>query len=260
VAARDFYGVRPVIRPTRGAPGCKASSPRGQLYSDGARYLRGLNPDQIEEIRQNLSVVHDWLQAGEIEPLLELLLEPRAPPGVRIMVMTNMVDLDDQRLVPALVQLLADQSRAVRARAAQALGHCEIKGMDAEEAIPALLRTAEDDDDNVRMKSLIALSYLDEQRAIPAFLAMAKHPPLPGDRQTAVCALGRLRAPEAERYFIRYLTNPRKAAWAAGWLAEIGTDDSIVPLRCAACLYLFNRKDYRQAIETIKGRRQRAET
>lgn len=213
----------------------------------------------VGEIRWNPSVVRAWLNAGEVEPLLEVLLEPRAPVGVRIVIMNEVTELGDQRFVPALVQLLSDGSAGIRGRAAITLGFCALKGMLADEAAPALLRCVEDEDDYVQMESLIALSHLGERRAIPALLELAETSPVTDYRGTAVAALGRLGAPEAEGYFIRYLRSRDRAdaAWAATWLAEIGTEASIKPLRMAARLARLNRanrKDYRDAIDAIETR------
>ena len=127
--------------------------------------------------------------------------------------------------------------------------------MPVEEATPALLRCTEDDDEYVRMRALIALSQIGEQSVVPAFLELAERSPVANYRRTAVAALGRLRAPEAETYFIRYLRDPEESDWAATWLEEIGTDASLRPLRKAAKRDPAHSDDYNKAIAAIEGRK-----
>jgi hypothetical protein len=208
----------------------------------------------IKELRRNRCLLWDWIEAGEVVPLIEVLLEPRLGRG-RFPVMNAVPNLGDTRFVPALVQLLSDDDFGIRGRAAQTLSYCALKGMPVEEAVPALLRCTEDDDEYVRMNALIALSQIGEQSVVPAFLELAERSPVANYRTTAVAALGRLRAPEAETYFIRYLDDREEADWAATWLEEIGTDASLRPLRKAAKRDPAHSNDYNKAIAAIEGRK-----
>jgi HEAT repeat protein len=103
---------------------------------------------------------------------------------------------------------------------------------------------------------LIALSDIGEQRAVPALLEIAERSLARNDRKSAAAALGRLGAPEAEAFFVRYLDDPEgeTAPWAAGWLAEIGTEASVDALRAAADRDPANKGDYTEAIEAIERR------
>jgi HEAT repeat protein len=93
-----------------------------------------------------------------------------------------------------------------------------------------------------------------EQKAVPGLLDLAKQSRFTNHRRSAVAGLGRLRAPEAETLFIRYLDDREEAAWAADWLAEIGTEASVGPLRAAAKRDRHNKGDYRAALEAIERR------
>jgi HEAT repeat protein len=208
----------------------------------------------LDEIRQNPRLLSAWLRAGELGPLLEVLLEPRADLQWRLWLVRRVTELDPSRVVPVLVQLLSDDDYGVRGRAAEGLGCCVGKGVPLDEATEALLRCAEDDNEYVRVKALIALSYIGEQKAIPALLELAERPRYLTQRQTAVAALGRLGAPEAEAYFIGYLRERSHRGWAATWLEEIGTEASVDPLRVAARRDFLHRRDYRRAIEAIEAR------
>jgi hypothetical protein len=69
----------------------------------------------VEEIKRNPAVLNDWLERRELEPLLEVLLEPRVRRGWRITVLNWLPDVGDSRVVPALIQALADDDFAIRA-------------------------------------------------------------------------------------------------------------------------------------------------
>jgi HEAT repeat protein len=220
-----------------------------------------------ESDRNFVERVVAWLKAGELEPLREVLLDPRVDRSMRMWLLhqidgsgpfpDRMSARDRRRFVPMLIQLLSDDDCGVRGRAAEALGHSVGHGLPVQEATEALLRCVEDDDKYVRWKALLALSYIGEQKAVPAFLEIAERPEYPNQqRRTAVGALGRLGAPEAETYFIDYLGNGLfDADWAAGWLEEIGTEASLEPLHAAAKRYRANSGDFRKAAEAIEARR-----
>jgi len=223
--------------------------------------FRRVDTSAVEELNRNPEVLDDWLEAQELEPLLEVLLDPRADLRCRIWVMRKVPQFGDGRVVPALVQALADDNGGVRGRAAVALADCFRNGMSVEGATEALLRCAKDPHDYPRMKALIALSDIGEQRAVPALLEIAERSPAINDRQSAAAALGRLGAPEAETFFIRYLDDPearwgiKTAPWAASWLREIGTEASVDALRAAADRDPANKADYSQALEAIERRK-----
>jgi HEAT repeat protein len=126
--------------------------------------------------------------------------------------------------------------------------------MPVEGANEALLGCAEEPDEYVRMKALYALSVIGEQEAVRALLDIAERSPVKNYRRSAAAALGRLRAPEAETFFVRYLDDPKDATWAATWLAEIGTEASVDSLRAAADRDPANKGEYSKALEAIERR------
>ena len=208
----------------------------------------------VEELNRNPAVLDEWIEAQELEPLLEVLLDPGVDPWSRLWVMRVLPKFGDRRVVSALVQALADDIGAVRGRAAVALSDCFDNGIPVEGANEALLRCAEDPDDYVQMKALYTLSDIGEQKAVPTLLDIAERSPVERYRHTAAAALGRLGAPEAETFFIRYLDDPKEAPWAATWLAEIGTQASVDALRAAADRDPTNKGDYNEALEAIERR------
>jgi hypothetical protein len=52
----------------------------------------------------------------------------------------------------------------------------------------------------------------------------------------------------------RYLKDREHSAWAAGWLAEMGTTSSILPLMRARRWHPFDRETYTAAITQIERR------
>jgi HEAT repeat protein len=212
----------------------------------------------VEEIERNPALLTDWLRAQKLEPLLEVLLEPRVRRSWRLRVIREVPRFGDRRVVPALAQALADDDFGVRGRAATALADCFLNGMPVQGANAALLGCAEERDEYVRRKALYALSVIGEQKAVPALLDIAERSPVKNYRRSAAAALGRLRAPEAETFFVRYLDDPEDAPWAATWLAEIGTEASVDSLRAAADRDPANNGDYGEALEAIERRKSNA--
>jgi HEAT repeat protein len=130
---------------------------------------------------------------------------------------------------------------------------------DIREAVPALRRLLADRHHQVRLAAAIALSDVGDQAARQPLVELAEKAAAVRWRRSAVAALARLHAPEGEAGMCRYLADRENSAWAADWLAEMGTSSSIAPLKRARRRHPFTRRDYTTAIREI-ARRNAAQT
>ena len=122
---------------------------------------------------------------------------------------------------------LSDSNPWARRDAAREL---YVPDWDIREVVPALRRLLADQDDQVRLDAAITVSGVGDQTAKATLVEFANSAKYVNWRTSADAALARLRTLEGEAAMCRYLKDQEHAAWAAGWLAEMGTTSSILLL------------------------------
>jgi len=213
----------------------------------------------IESInRQGKEPLATWAHEEDGHRLAEVVAEERIKPELRIWAMHRFQWLghefrNDQVLVAALVVALSDSNPWVRRDAARQL-YSAPDWWDIREAVPALRRLLADQHDHVRLAAAVTLSGIGDQAARQPLVEFAQTAAVAGSRTTAIAALARIHAPEGEAGMCRYLAKRQYSAWAAGWLAEMGTPSSIAPLKRARRRHPFARRDYTTAITEIERR------
>jgi len=140
-----------------------------------------------------------------------------AHPGVRAVVVQALahVGQGDPASVAALVRALRSEGDAdYRWKAARALGHL---GPQAKDAIPGLVAAVGDQNGHVRREAIIALGRIGQEAApsgAPALVRSLEDPDA-DIRQAAATALGRMQAPSARAALTRHLSDADDAVRAA---------------------------------------------
>ena len=186
--------------------------------------------DEVENVRMSVASCLGDLSTHPADLLLDLLHDPVRSAQARAPIAWTLQGFEDARIVPALLQTLADESGDVRGLAAESLG--QLRDLRAVEPLLALLDT--DQDGEVRWQTAIALGHLGDKRALEPLIAALGDPASiarEGAAQGLAC-LGDVRAVEP---LCALLTDAEsEVRWWAGYaLRELDDPRAVEPLLAA---------------------------
>lgn len=181
-----------------------------QLAALGARAipdLVALLEEESQDIRRNVCYALSAIGAPAVSPLIHALEAKNSWTRDSAAEVLGDIGLDAQHAVPALMRAARDGSDAVRSHAAEALG---TTGQQSDAAVPALIAASQDAEESVRRNAVFALAQLGPHAkdAVGALqnVLFDTNRYVRGD---AVHALHRIGTKEASDVLLRYLTMTR---------------------------------------------------
>jgi len=194
-----------------------------ELFIEG---LRNPAPERLTEITRNMR------DAVDIEPLLNAL------DGAHYLMRKNIAlalgGMEDERALPALINLLSDESDLVRANATSALENLSFpENVDDTNITDVLINALSDSDDAVRSHIASALGKLISPRAVEPLIKVLfdKGEDNPEIKVAAAIALGQLGDKRAVEALIKALFEEPDTRWVAiSSLEKLRDNRAVEPL------------------------------
>lgn len=185
--------------------------------------IQDFNPEDSADVdKQALKT----LENKSIDEIIKELSAPGADNRRSAALILGNTKKKDKRIVPALIKTLNDPDSDVRWNVAKALGK-----IGDPQAVPALIEGCEDPDKDVREDMVEALGWIGDKRAVKPVIKSLDDEYL-SVRMAAAEALGTLKDPRAIPPLVKALkdSHPEVRKDAAKALAKIGNKSVIKPL------------------------------
>ena len=195
-----------------------------------AKVLHQCLDDQRPEIRRAAARALVWLShPANVKPLLKLILRANEPVEVLAAAAEALGATENPRALAGLCRLVERDDSELNYVIAEAIGRL---GNDSELAVSTLLKLADSDETRVKFRSVVALTRLNDSRAIPVIIGSLEDDEA-SVRRLAVVALGQIDGKDAVRRIIQRLKSDPSdevRAAAAKALGKPGRKSSIVHL------------------------------